>query len=246
MSPSELLDKRSARQAVAIDALRRKSTVEEAATLAGVTRRTLYDWREGNPAFAAAWDSAVEERDELVTETQVEDWRSELAAIESETAGIDEQLAEIAASAMAGDSEAQQRQAEHKTERSALEEREAALRLAIDSGVKHLERRTQERERVERETARKEAESHRQAQEAAAKRIDEALALLEQQLQVFNAAALERARATRRSGAQSAPHAYPRLLAAAVFAQAPEVATALGLDRRLRARATCLQETVRA
>jgi hypothetical protein len=35
--------------------------VSEAARAAGVGRRTVYDWRDADPAFAAAWDEAEEE-----------------------------------------------------------------------------------------------------------------------------------------------------------------------------------------
>ncbi len=48
-------------QAVFLGALSTGLTVSGAAKQAGVPRRTVYNWREADPVFAAAWDDAVED-----------------------------------------------------------------------------------------------------------------------------------------------------------------------------------------
>lgn len=46
--------------------MRATCNVSHSARSAGVGRRTVYDWRDADPAFAAAWDDAEEEAvDEL-------------------------------------------------------------------------------------------------------------------------------------------------------------------------------------
>jgi hypothetical protein len=52
-----------------LDALRDKYTVRHAAAAAHVGRRTVYDWREQDAAFAAAWDEAREDAIEALEST---------------------------------------------------------------------------------------------------------------------------------------------------------------------------------
>lgn len=49
------------KQAAFLDALRAGLSVSHAARLSGFARRTWYDHRAADPAFAAAWDDASEE-----------------------------------------------------------------------------------------------------------------------------------------------------------------------------------------
>lgn len=51
----------SAAKAAAIEAGKIAGNVTEAAKAAGVDRRTINRWRQDDPAFAAAWESASEE-----------------------------------------------------------------------------------------------------------------------------------------------------------------------------------------
>jgi hypothetical protein len=44
-----------------LNSLRKYGNVSKAARAAGVGRRTAYEWREEDKAFAAAWDGALEE-----------------------------------------------------------------------------------------------------------------------------------------------------------------------------------------
>jgi hypothetical protein len=52
--------------------LANRANVSDAARAAGVGRRTAYDWRAADEAFAAAWDEAVEH---AVDELEREAWR---------------------------------------------------------------------------------------------------------------------------------------------------------------------------
>jgi hypothetical protein len=53
-------DRARARE-IFIQQLRETCNVSHAARCAGIGRRTAYDWREADPAFAADWDSAEQE-----------------------------------------------------------------------------------------------------------------------------------------------------------------------------------------
>lgn len=44
-----------------IETLRETANVSQSARAARVNRRTVYNWRDENPAFAADWDEALEE-----------------------------------------------------------------------------------------------------------------------------------------------------------------------------------------
>lgn len=44
-----------------LDTLRETCNVSEAARAAGIGRRTAYDWRDADEAFAAEWDDAEDE-----------------------------------------------------------------------------------------------------------------------------------------------------------------------------------------
>lgn len=44
-----------------IEHLRKTCNVSEAAKVAGVARRSAYEWRDADPAFAADWDEAEQE-----------------------------------------------------------------------------------------------------------------------------------------------------------------------------------------
>lgn len=48
-------------QARFLDILRVSCNTTEACKVAGVARRTVYDWREADPEFAAAWKHAEDE-----------------------------------------------------------------------------------------------------------------------------------------------------------------------------------------
>ena len=63
--------KLTAEQRAFLSALPTGFTVTAAAKAAGVGRRTVYDWRDASPAFAAAMDDAAEEAgDELESEAR--------------------------------------------------------------------------------------------------------------------------------------------------------------------------------
>lgn len=47
-----------AREKKFLDVLRETCNVSEAANAAGVARRTVYEWRDADDAFRAAWDEA--------------------------------------------------------------------------------------------------------------------------------------------------------------------------------------------
>jgi hypothetical protein len=51
----------AAREKTFFDVLRQTCNVTEAARAAGVGRRTAYEWREADAAFASAWDEAEQE-----------------------------------------------------------------------------------------------------------------------------------------------------------------------------------------
>jgi hypothetical protein len=57
------------KKTVFLEALRDKYTVRHAAALARVGRRTVYDWREQDAEFAAAWDEAREDAIEALEST---------------------------------------------------------------------------------------------------------------------------------------------------------------------------------
>lgn len=50
-----------AREQKFLETLRQTCIVSEAAKIAGIGRRTVYQWREADPEFAAAWDEAEQE-----------------------------------------------------------------------------------------------------------------------------------------------------------------------------------------
>jgi hypothetical protein len=52
--------KRDTRKKRFIDALTEQGTVYHAAQAAGVSRQTVYRWREEDPAFADLWEEAIE------------------------------------------------------------------------------------------------------------------------------------------------------------------------------------------
>lgn len=66
------------RKAAFLDALRRHYTAAAAAREAGVDRTRPYDWRRTDPAFAAAWDTALSEGRAVVRD-QIEDHMVDLA-----------------------------------------------------------------------------------------------------------------------------------------------------------------------
>lgn len=49
------------KQEAFLDALRKAGNVSEACAAAGIPRRTVYDWRDADAAFAAAWEGALDE-----------------------------------------------------------------------------------------------------------------------------------------------------------------------------------------
>lgn len=51
----------STKKSVFLASLRAGNTVKNAATACGVHRRTLYDWRDQDPEFRAAWEDAIKE-----------------------------------------------------------------------------------------------------------------------------------------------------------------------------------------
>lgn len=52
--------KRDARE-VFLSHLRKTSNISESARVAVVSRRAVYEWRDADPDFAAAWDDAIDE-----------------------------------------------------------------------------------------------------------------------------------------------------------------------------------------
>lgn len=49
-----------------VESLRAMPNVKQACEAAGIGRKTVYDYRDEDPAFAAAWDSAIEDgKDEI-------------------------------------------------------------------------------------------------------------------------------------------------------------------------------------
>jgi len=65
--PAKALDRtkrtgstRDARE-VFLDHLRKTANISESARVAVVARRTIYEWRDADPVFAAAWDDAIDE-----------------------------------------------------------------------------------------------------------------------------------------------------------------------------------------
>lgn len=48
-------------QASFIEELAKRGNVRDACLVAGIPRRTAYDWRAADSAFAAAWDAALDE-----------------------------------------------------------------------------------------------------------------------------------------------------------------------------------------
>lgn len=48
-------------RATFLEEMRTTCNVSHSARAAGVGRRTVYDWRDADPEFAAAWDDAEEE-----------------------------------------------------------------------------------------------------------------------------------------------------------------------------------------
>lgn len=48
-------------RATFLEQMRETCNVSHSARAAGVPRRTVYNWREADPEFAAAWDDAEEE-----------------------------------------------------------------------------------------------------------------------------------------------------------------------------------------
>lgn len=56
---------RDARE-VFLDHLRKTSNISQSASIALVERKTVYRWREADPAFAAAWDDAIDEATDML------------------------------------------------------------------------------------------------------------------------------------------------------------------------------------
>lgn len=130
--------------------------------------------------------------------------------------------------------------AQHQKAQEAIQ----ALRQAITSGERHLERQAAEKAERDRQDAAAEAAGLGEKQRAAAERCDNALRQLEQAWAEFATIAQQRQSAARRAGGH-ARAAYARMLVQAAFVCAPGVSVALGLDRLLRtAHVRPLSETV--
>lgn len=57
---------------IAIDAIADRKTVAGAARAVGVSRKTLYNWKRANPAFADRWDDAQEGITDDIEATAIE------------------------------------------------------------------------------------------------------------------------------------------------------------------------------
>lgn len=64
--------------------LTRRGSVSDAARKAGVGRRTVYQWREAEPDFAAAWDEALET---AIDALESEAWRRAREGVEKPLIG---------------------------------------------------------------------------------------------------------------------------------------------------------------
>lgn len=60
-SPKRRSSRTDRARATFLETLRATCNVSEGARQAGVGRRTVYDWRDADPEFAAAWDEAEAE-----------------------------------------------------------------------------------------------------------------------------------------------------------------------------------------
>ena len=72
------------RQAAFLAELAVRGNVTDAALAAGVPRQTVYDWRTGDEAFAAAWDAAL---DEAADAMEREAWRRAIEGVDEPVFG---------------------------------------------------------------------------------------------------------------------------------------------------------------
>lgn len=54
------------KQAAFLEELMLRGNVRDACAAANVPRRTVYDWRDADPAFARAWDDALDEAADIM------------------------------------------------------------------------------------------------------------------------------------------------------------------------------------
>lgn len=64
--------------------LAQRGNITDACKAAGIGRRTVYDWREADPAFAAAWDDAIST---AVDTAEREAWRRAVEGIDKPLIG---------------------------------------------------------------------------------------------------------------------------------------------------------------
>jgi len=237
-------DPRAVAQAVIADGLGRLLTVEDACRSAGVSRRTYYNWRDADPAFAAACDRAIEDAAHVVNRRRMADWATALAKHDAELEQIAAELHEVAAPALAGDEAAQARQAELQARRAQVEEAASTLRTALASGEQHLQRQAAERQERDRQAAAAEDDRLAQEQRSAAGEIDGLFAALEAAVARFQDAAIARQSAQRRATGRSRPVTADRQVLQALHAGAPRFAQLIGADRRLAAHAQPLTKSI--
>lgn len=226
-------DPRAVAKAVFLDGVARRLSVEDACAAAGFSRRSLYNWRESDPEFAAAWDATVEDAAHVVNRTRMAEWAAALAKHDAELAQIAAELHEIAALALAGDAAAQARQAELQARRAQVEEAVSTLRTAIASGEAHLQRQAEAKAQADRDAAAAEDQQLAQEQQAAAAEVDAALATLEQATQRFQDAAIKRQSAQHRATGNPRRVVADRQIMQALFAGAPRFAVLIRADRKL-------------
>lgn len=244
MNEASTDDSRAVAKAVIADGLARRLTVEDACRSAGVSRRTFYNYRDADPAFAAACDRAVEDAAHTVNSARMADWSATLAKHDAELAQIAAELHEVAALALAGDEAAQQRQAELQARRTQVEEAASTLRAALASGEAHLARQAAERQERDRQAAAAEDDQLAKDQRTAAAEVDAALATLEQAVARFQDTAVKRQSAQRRATGRNRPVTADRQVLCALFAGAPKFALLINADRKLAAHARPLGDLV--
>jgi hypothetical protein len=237
-------DPRAVAKAVIADGLGRLLTVEDACRSAGLSRRTYYNLRAADAAFAAACDRAIEDAAHVVNRTRMTDWAAALAKHDADLEQIAAELHEVAAPALVGDAASQQRQAELQARRAQVEEAAATLRTALASGEAHLQRQAAERQERDRQAAAAEDARLAEQQRAAASEIDGLFAAIEAAVGRFQDAAVKRQSAQRRATGRSRPVVADRQVMQALFHNAPRFAQLIGADRKLAAHARALGDLV--